>query len=190
MLKKCVNLHEIWIQIATIGVKTLTTQPQLSLPFVVYNSACNLPQSGARGERGVRAVGVAFTRWLQWNYERTERFSSNREDTFAYVSYVKILIIAPLKELVKSNDMSLRQLVNTLLAFSSGTTGSVIPSLVLKFSFRTSDVIPSLVQSFTSGTVITSLIASVTPIITTCFPSFQNCNSVWMASSLLLKAWS
>ena len=52
-------------QIATIGVKTLTsiivqrvtTQPRLSLPFVVYNSACILP--GARGGRGVRAVGVA-----------------------------------------------------------------------------------------------------------------------------------
>ena len=67
MLKKCVNLHDIWTQIATIGVKIMTsiivqratTQPRLSLPVVVYNSACTLPQSGARGGRGVRAVGVA-----------------------------------------------------------------------------------------------------------------------------------
>ena len=65
MLKKCVNLHEIWSQIATIGVKPLTsiiiervnTQPRLSLIYAVYNSACILP--GARGGRGVRAVGVA-----------------------------------------------------------------------------------------------------------------------------------
>ena len=65
MLKKCVNLHEIWSQIATIGVKPLTsvivervtTEPQLSLLSAVYNSACVLP--GARGGRGVRAVGVA-----------------------------------------------------------------------------------------------------------------------------------
>ena len=28
-----------------------------------------------------------FTRWLKWNYERGEIFSSNREDTFAYVSF-------------------------------------------------------------------------------------------------------
>ena len=70
MLKKCVNLHEIWTQTATIGVKTLTsiivqrvtTQPRFSLPFVVYNSACILPQSGACGGRGVRAVGVATSK--------------------------------------------------------------------------------------------------------------------------------
>ena len=60
MLKKCVNLHEIWTQIATIGVKPLTsiiverltTHPRLSLHSVVYNAACMLPQSGARGGRG------------------------------------------------------------------------------------------------------------------------------------------
>ena len=28
-----------------------------------------------------------FTRRLEWNYERTGRFSSNLEDTFAYGSY-------------------------------------------------------------------------------------------------------
>ena len=43
----------------SIIVLRVTTQPRLSLPFVVYNSACVLPQSGARGRRGVRAVGVA-----------------------------------------------------------------------------------------------------------------------------------
>ena len=60
-------MHEIRTQIATIGVKQLTsiivqrvtTQPRLSVPSVVYNSACNLPHSGVRGGRGVRAVGVA-----------------------------------------------------------------------------------------------------------------------------------
>ena len=65
MLKKCFNLHEISSQIATIGVKPLTsiiveritTQPRLSLLSAVYNSACILP--GARGGRGVRVVGVA-----------------------------------------------------------------------------------------------------------------------------------
>ena len=60
-------MYEIWPQIATIGVKPqtsiiverVTTQTMLSLHSVVYNSACTLPQSGARGGRGVRAVGVA-----------------------------------------------------------------------------------------------------------------------------------
>ena len=28
-----------------------------------------------------------FTWWLEWNHERPDTFSSNREDTFAYVSY-------------------------------------------------------------------------------------------------------
>ena len=41
----------------SIIVERVTTQPQLSLLYVVYNSACILP--GARGGRGVRAVGVA-----------------------------------------------------------------------------------------------------------------------------------
>ena len=53
-------MHEILTQIATIGVKPLTsiivqrvtTQPRLSLHYVVYNSACTLPQSGACGGRG------------------------------------------------------------------------------------------------------------------------------------------
>ena len=57
----------IWTQIATIGVKPLTsiivqrvtTEPRLSLPSVVYNSACIVPQIGARGGRGVCVVGVA-----------------------------------------------------------------------------------------------------------------------------------
>ena len=65
MLKKSVNLHEIRSQIATIGVKSMTsitvervtTQPRLSLLSAVYNSACIL--QGARGGSGVRAVGVA-----------------------------------------------------------------------------------------------------------------------------------
>ena len=67
MLKKCVNLHEIRTQIATIGAKQLTsiivervaTHPRLSLHSVVYKSARILPQCGARGVRGVRAVSVA-----------------------------------------------------------------------------------------------------------------------------------
>ena len=53
------SLHTL-CRIATIGVKPLTsiiiqrvtTQPRLALPFVVYNSACSLPQSGLRGGRG------------------------------------------------------------------------------------------------------------------------------------------
>ena len=28
-----------------------------------------------------------FTRWLEWNYERAVRFTSNLDDTFAYGSY-------------------------------------------------------------------------------------------------------
>ena len=64
----------------SIIVQRVTTRPRLSLPFVVYNSACILPQSGLRsgrgvrvacarwawracGGRGVRAVGVACARW-------------------------------------------------------------------------------------------------------------------------------
>ena len=50
----------------SIIVQRVTTQPRLSLPSVVYNSACILPQSGARGGRGGRggcAVGVACARW-------------------------------------------------------------------------------------------------------------------------------
>ena len=42
-----------------ILVQGITTQPRLSLPSVVYNSACILLQSGVRSGRGVRAVAVA-----------------------------------------------------------------------------------------------------------------------------------
>ena len=63
MLTKCVNLHDIWTQIATIGVKPLISiivQRVTALAaFVHYNSASRplLSQSGLRGGRGVRAVG-------------------------------------------------------------------------------------------------------------------------------------
>ena len=79
MLNKCVNLHDIRTQIATIGVKTLTsiivqrvtTRPRRSLPFVVYNSAFFLPPSGARGGRGERAVGVATSKKISVKKKRT-----------------------------------------------------------------------------------------------------------------------
>ena len=50
--------------LTSIIVKRVTTQPRLSLPFVVYNSACILKQSSARGGRGVRSVGVATTTYF------------------------------------------------------------------------------------------------------------------------------
>ena len=46
--------------------------------FVVYNSACGptLPQSGLRGGRGVRAVGVAT---LNANYVKKQRVNAKSE---------------------------------------------------------------------------------------------------------------
>ena len=64
MLKKCVNLHEIYDRSQTTDLNNSTTRyhPATALTaFVHYNSACRplLSQSGLRGGRGVRAVGVA-----------------------------------------------------------------------------------------------------------------------------------
>ena len=63
VFKKCVNLHEIWTQIATIGVKIIqrvTTQPPLSLAllFTIQHVPCR---------RAVRVVGVACARWA-WRH--------------------------------------------------------------------------------------------------------------------------
>ena len=39
--------------------------------FVVYNSACSLPQSGARRGRGVRAVSLATSKSFSVKKQRT-----------------------------------------------------------------------------------------------------------------------
>ena len=58
----------------SVIVERVTTQPRLSLVSAVYNSACILP--GARGGRGVRAVGVAT---LNSNFRKKQRINAKSE---------------------------------------------------------------------------------------------------------------